>query len=79
MGKAIISTPFANKLPAPLTHGENIYFVSGNADEIRKSIIEINNDVALRNRLEQGALDYYNKYIEPKAAIRNILKINFKL
>jgi glycosyltransferase involved in cell wall biosynthesis len=74
MGKAIISTPLINDLPAPLTHGENIYFVSEEIESVRRAIIEITEDSVLRNRLEKGALAYYNKYIEPRSAIERILQ-----
>jgi hypothetical protein len=61
-------------LPAPLTHGENIYFVSEEIESVRRAIIEITEDSVLRNRLEKGALAYYNKYIEPRSAIERILQ-----
>ena len=73
LGKAIISTPILNGLPAPLTHRENIYFVSEEIENIRQAVIEINNDHLLRKKLEEGALAYYKEYIEPGAAIRMIL------
>lgn len=73
MGKAIISTPLLNGLPAPLTHRENIYFVSEGIENIKQAIIELISDPQLRIKLEKGALDYYNEYIEPQAAIRRIL------
>jgi glycosyltransferase involved in cell wall biosynthesis len=73
MGKAIISTPFANELPAPLIHGENIYFVSGTTEDIVIAINFIKNNTLLRSKLENGAFDYYNKYLKPSMAINNIL------
>ena len=73
MGKAIISTPLINELPAPLTHRENIYFVSEEFENIKQAIIELNSNQQLREKLEKGALAYYNEFIEPQAAIRRIL------
>lgn len=73
LGKAIISTPFVNELPAPLTHGENIYFVTEGIESMKQAIVSITNDQRLRRRLEEGALAYYNEYIEPKASISKIL------
>jgi glycosyltransferase involved in cell wall biosynthesis len=73
MGKAIISTPLINGLPSPLTHGENIYFVSEETGSIKQAIIELTGNNDLRNKLEKGALAYYNEFIEPQSAIKRIL------
>lgn len=73
MGKAIISTPFANELAVDLIHGENIYFVSEDKEEIKNAIIELTTNHSLRKKLEQGALDYYSKYIAPSQSIKQLL------
>ena len=38
LGKAIISTPLFNDLPAPLTHGINIHFVENDVDSIKEAV-----------------------------------------
>ncbi|NDP22036.1 MAG: hypothetical protein GZ091_13275 [Paludibacter sp.] len=73
MGKAIISTQFVNELPIPLIHGENIYFVSDKIEDIKHAIEELTNNHTLRTKLENGALEYYNKYNSPFNAIRLLI------
>jgi len=75
MGKAIISTPFSNELPVPLVHGENIFFVSEDADEIKKAIVELTTNNDLRTKIEKGAIDYYKKYVEPREAIKHLMTL----
>ena len=68
LGKAIISTPFVNDLPEPLTHGKNIWFAK-DENEIRDAIVLLLNDSLIRSRLEQGAREYWNEYCSPEKAI----------
>lgn len=72
LGKAIISTPITNKLPAPLTHGENVHFIS-TPDEIPAAIDLIKNNVAYRNKLACGAREYYRTYVSPESAVDAIV------
>lgn len=72
MGKAIISTPLINDLPAPLVHGESIHFVKDNV-ELKDAIIQINDNKEYRRKLETGAREYYDKYVSPEAAIRILI------
>ena len=69
MGKAIISTPLSNDLPAPLIHGESIHFVN-NQKELIEAIQLLNENEGYRMKLEKNARDYYEKYVSPEAAIR---------
>ena len=69
MGKAIISTPLSNDLPAPLIHGESIHIVN-NQQELIEAIRIINENEPYRMKLEKNARIYYEKYVSPEAAIR---------
>lgn len=70
MGKAIISTPLINDLPAPLIHGKHIHIVRGKEEYLEA----VNEDDKYRQKLECGARDYYNDYVAPKQTI-NLLEI----
>jgi glycosyltransferase involved in cell wall biosynthesis len=69
MGKAIISTPLSNDLPAPLIHGESIHIVQ-NQQELIDAINLLNRDSEYRNKLEYGAREYFKKYVSPDASIK---------
>jgi glycosyltransferase involved in cell wall biosynthesis len=70
LGKAIISTPLSNDLPAYLEHGKNIHFLSGNSiEEIREAILKIHNDKGYKEKLEIGAHEYWEKYGTPRRTI----------
>jgi len=69
MGKAIISTPLSNDLPAPLIHGESIHIVN-NQQELIEAIRIINENEPYRMKLGKNARIYYEKYVSPEAAIR---------
>lgn len=69
MGKAIISTPLINDLPEPLIHGKNIHFVENNEDSIKKAVEQIMRDKDYREKLQQGALSYWNKYGTPQKSL----------
>ncbi|MBB3185981.1 glycosyltransferase involved in cell wall biosynthesis [Microbacter margulisiae] len=72
MGKAIISTPFVNEMPEKMVHGENIYFVETESEMIDAVNILLS-DHKLREKLEIGAKDYYNKWLKPDIVIRRII------
>jgi len=74
MGKAIISTPLSNDLPAPLIHGESIHIVNNQQDLI-DAIQLLNENDSYRMKLEKNAREYYDTYVSPEASIR-LLKIN---
>lgn len=62
LGKAIISVPLFNDMPAPLIHGENIHFVENDENKIKEAIELIINNNEYRLKLEKGALAYWEKY-----------------
>ena len=77
MGKAIISTPLSNHLPFPLEHKQDILIVD-NEEDIEDAISTLLNDEELRNRLEQNAKIYYEKYAKPFKVIEDITNHTFR-
>jgi hypothetical protein len=75
LGKAIISTPLARSLSAPLVHGEHIHFVEGSVESIREAISRICQDDPYRKRLEQGARAYYEQHLQPARAVSRIIRL----
>lgn len=73
LGKAIITTPIMNALPAPLQHGRECHLVADNADAMREAIRLLLADVDYRRHLEAGARSYYERFVEPGAAIRRLV------
>ena len=77
MGKAILSTPFINELPIPPTHGENIFYVRDYSEQaIYEGVRTLMLDNELRTKLEQGATNYYNTVLSPKACIYLLTSLN---
>ncbi len=74
MGKAIISTPLSNELPADMLHGENIHLVS-NKLEMKEAVSLLLSDNGYRTKLETGAKEYYLEYCNPKKVIENLTGI----
>jgi len=73
MGKAIISPPLINKMPVELEHGKNIHFIK-DSSELKVAIGKITGDQNYRATLEEGALNYYQKYLSPEMVIKRILQ-----
>ena len=73
MGKAIISTPLTREIPAPLEHGKHVHFVNS-VDEIYDAVVKINSDEHYRKQLEEGAREYYEKWIAPEVVILRLLE-----
>jgi glycosyltransferase involved in cell wall biosynthesis len=76
MGKAIISTPLSNELPAPLTHGKEI-FIAKNKEEIEAAIDLLLHDNNLRHSLEKNAKEYFDAFASPDRVIDTIIKRSF--
>jgi hypothetical protein len=76
MGKAIISTPLSNELPAPLTHGKEI-FIAQNKEEIEAAIDLLLHDQHLRHSLEKNAKEYFDAFASPARVIDTILRRAF--
>ena len=74
LGKAIISTPLSNELPAPLKHGKHLHFVSGEEADIREAITLLLNNPGYRATLGKNARTYYQTYGSPIASIRQLVE-----
>lgn len=72
LGKAMISTAIVNALPAELEHGRHIHFIN-NLEEIPEAIDRVQRDSAYRRRLEQGAHDYWNRWLTPDVIARRAI------
>lgn len=70
LGKAIISTPLSNDLPCPLEHGVNIHFVENNMESIREGVKYVISHPEYRRRLEQGAIEYWQKFGSPRQVMK---------
>lgn len=70
VGKAVLSTPFVNELPIPLTHKKNVFFVNDSSeDELYRGIYTMMTDKTMRTQLEKGAMEYYSEFMSPKACV----------
>lgn len=74
LGKAIVSTPLVNELPAPLEHGKHIHFVSGQEGDMREAIELLVRDHDYRRHLEKNAYDYYTKHVSPEQSVRYLFE-----
>lgn len=72
LGKAIISTPISNELPAPLEHGKHIHIVSGEEKDIQEAITLLLNNPDYRASLEKNAYAYYREYVAPVQSIKRL-------
>jgi hypothetical protein len=73
LGKAIISTELSNDLPFELEHGKNIHFVKEDLESIKTAVDFLLDNPDYVKKLEKGALEYWNKYCEPKKIIQIII------
>lgn len=71
MGKAIISTPFSNRLPFPMIDGENVLIVH-NQQEIGQAVERLVEDAGLRHKLEKSSREIFEKYCSPLQVIKAI-------
>ena len=73
MGKAIISTPLSNELPGTFEHGKNIHIIQ-NLDELKSAVNLLLEDSNYREKLSNGARNYYSKYASPQKIIENLIE-----
>jgi hypothetical protein len=74
MGKAIISTLLTREMPGEgLIHGKNVHFVH-TAEDIFEAVMKISSDKGYREKLEQGAREYYATWLAPEKVVTRILK-----
>lgn len=69
LGKAIISTPLSNDLPAPLIHGQHIHLVSSDYDSISEAIRYIASHPDYRKSLEHNISAYWDTYGTPQKSL----------
>lgn len=73
MGKAIISVPLTRALPAPI---EALRIVN-NPIELKEAVEEIRSNDALRKDMERASREYYEKWLAPKAVMKQVLQATF--
>lgn len=74
LGKAILSTPLKNELPAPLEHGTHIHFVENSEESIIDSVHFLIAHPDYCHKLEHNIATYWQKYGSPQATLQ-LLKI----
>lgn len=70
LGKAILSTPLSNDLPAPLVHGQHIHITGTTQEEITEAIIYMLSHPDYRNLLETNIYNYWQQYGTPEASLK---------
>ncbi len=71
MGKAIISTPLSNDLPAPLVHGEHIHIIKDYSIEtIKEAITYIMQNKEYRLNLQANAKKYWKEFCTPQSSLK---------
>jgi hypothetical protein len=78
LGKAIISTQLHNDLPFPLLHGHHIHYVDDNYESIKDGIQFLLENPNYVNKLEQGAIEYWNLYTTPQNVTKRIIEFALK-
>lgn len=72
LGKAIISTPHFNKLPAELIDNKHLIYANGE-QEITSAIKKIVADDELKSKLEFNSRMYFDNYLAPKKVIERLI------
>lgn len=70
LGKAIVSTPLSNDLPAPLEHGKHIHIVENSVESMKEAIEFIVKHPKYRMDLEKASCDYWERYGTPIASLK---------
>lgn len=70
LGKAILSTPLSNDLPAPLVHGEHVHFTGTEQEEIADAMKYMLSNPEYRHKLESNIHDYWLRYGTPDASLK---------
>lgn len=69
LGKAIISTPISNDLPAPLIHGKHIHIVENSQEAMREAVSYILSHPDYRKSLEHNISAYWDTYGTPQKSL----------
>ena len=70
LGKAILSTPLSNDLPAPLVHGQHIHITGATQEEMAEAIKYMLAHPDYRHRLETSIHEYWQRYGTPDASLK---------
>lgn len=70
LGKAVLSTPLSNDLPAPLVHGEHIHITGATQEEMAGDIKYMLAHPGYRRQLEANIHDYWQRYGTPEASLK---------
>ena len=70
LGKAILSTPLSNDLPAPLVYGRHIHITGATQEEMTKAIKYMLSHPDHRHLLESNIHDYWQQYGTPDASLK---------
>ncbi|TCK54741.1 hypothetical protein C8C83_2651 [Flavobacterium sp. 90] len=73
LGKAIITTPHYNILPADLLDNKHVLYVN-NSNDIKEAINKLTTNVDLRRKLERESREYFDKYLAPEKVITRLLE-----
>jgi len=73
LGKAIITTPLARELPAPLVHGEHVHIIDGSRESFKEAIDQLLRDSYYRNSLENNARNYFLQFLSPARVIERLV------
>jgi len=74
LGKAIISSPLVNDMPAPLVHGQHAHFVDGSKESILDALEAVLKDRDYRTHLEKNSRQYYEMYLSPNRVIQRLFE-----
>lgn len=71
LGKAVLSTPLSNDLPAPLIHGKHLHIVKNPTREtLKENILQLIGDDTYRHNLECNLRQYWETYGTPTASLQ---------
>ncbi|MBF4465638.1 glycosyltransferase [Flavobacterium sp. LC2016-12] len=73
LGKAIISTPHYNRMPADLINGKHVIYVS-DPDQLKEAIEKLVSDIDYKKSLEKQSREYFDHYLAPKKVISRLLE-----
>lgn len=73
LGKAIVTTPIVNSMPAPLVHGNHWHVSEDHEEALTDSIRSVADDDDYRRHLELNARDYYSEYLAPDVMIGRLI------
>ena len=74
LGKAIITTPITQRLPAEFVDRKHVHFVDGSTSSIEEAIQFIRRNEDYRIYLEENARKYFLDYLLPEKVISRLLK-----